>query len=284
VTGRLTGRTGRLGRAGRVRAGGGKDREAGRSRRGQGQGGGEEQAGARTGRQGGAGGGKSRREQEAPARLYGPRVRRAVPARRRRLWGDWRGCDGCGGLCAWGGGREKRPELLARRGAWRTGIGHQSACRHWCRNTGASTRSGLPRFQRIASRPFSGIPGLGHVWYQLDVLEWLADGAVAAAAGSAEPTAIDPAALSARIMGMMARLMRTTSSMAYVQVSRLLHASPTRRRRRVICELLSVFGPHDQYQSINPSFQVLNLSHALKCGFHFQLPGNIDVLMPRNMP
>jgi hypothetical protein len=30
---------------------------------------------------------------------------------------------------------------------------------------------------------------------------------------------------------MMARFMRTTSSMAFVQVSRLLRASPTRRRR-----------------------------------------------------
>lgn len=47
----------------------------------------------------------------------------------------------------------------------------------------------------------------------------------AAAAGAAEPIRIDPAALSARIAGMMACLMRMISSMASIQVSGLLHAS-----------------------------------------------------------
>jgi len=54
--------------------------------------------------------------------------------------------------------------------------------------------------------------------------------AEAAAAGTAEPSRIDAAALSARIAGMMACLMRMTSSMASIQVSGLLHASRTHRR------------------------------------------------------
>ena len=54
--------------------------------------------------------------------------------------------------------------------------------------------------------------------------EWLAAGA--AAAGAAEPSRIDAAALSARIAGMTACLMRMMSSMASIQVNGLLHASP----------------------------------------------------------
>jgi hypothetical protein len=48
----------------------------------------------------------------------------------------------------------------------------------------------------------------------------------AATAGAAEPIRIDPAALSARIAGMMACLMLMISSMASIQVSGLLLASP----------------------------------------------------------
>jgi hypothetical protein len=76
-----------------------------------------------------------------------------------------------------------------------------------------------------------GRVGLVHPWNQTREVAWAATGAGAAAAGSAEPAAIDPAAPSVRIREMMARFMRTTSSMAFVQVSRLLRVSLTRRRR-----------------------------------------------------
>ena len=54
---------------------------------------------------------------------------------------------------------------------------------------------------------------------------WAVLDADAAAAGAAEPSIIDAAALSARIAGMIACLMRMISSMASIQVSGLLHAS-----------------------------------------------------------
>jgi hypothetical protein len=52
----------------------------------------------------------------------------------------------------------------------------------------------------------------------------------AGTADTAEPRRIDAAALSARIAGMTACLMRMISSMASIQVSGLLLASRTHRR------------------------------------------------------
>jgi len=59
---------------------------------------------------------------------------------------------------------------------------------------------------------------------------------------------------------MITRLMRMISSMASPQVSRFLHGPPTRRRRYVICELLSVFGFHDQVKSLFGRFQLKTIS------------------------
>ena len=53
---------------------------------------------------------------------------------------------------------------------------------------------------------------------------------VEADAAGAEPSRIDAAALSARIAGMTACLMRMISSMASIQVNGLLPASRTHRR------------------------------------------------------
>ena len=90
---------------------------------------------------------------------------------------------------------------------------------------------GLPRIQQIADRPIGRAERLVHSWNQTKGVAWAATGVTAAAAGSAVPAAIDPAALSASITGMMARLMRMTPPGRPYRSATCCVPHLTRRRR-----------------------------------------------------